>query len=137
MLYRLLADLILIVHFGFILWVVLGLVLILIGRPLGWRWVRNRWVRVAHLASIGFVVVQAWLGEICPLTTWESELRVKAGQQPYSDNGFIADHIQAIMFYSAPPHYFVIGYTLFGLLVAASFFLVPVWWRGRPSENLD
>jgi len=130
--YRALADLILLVHFAFILWVILGLLLVWVGRFAGWGWVRNRWFRVAHLASIAFVVVQAWFNKICPLTEWESQLRIKAGQQPYSDNGFIADHIQHIMFYQAPLHYFVIGYTAFGLLVLASFAIVPVRWRKSP-----
>jgi len=89
-LYALLADVILVAHFAFVLWVVLGLLLILLGGALRWRWVRNRWVRVAHLASIGFVVGQAWLGQMCPLTIWESDLRVAAGQEPYAPEGFVA-----------------------------------------------
>ncbi len=135
MLYRLLADMILVVHFGFVLWVILGLVLILLGGPLGWRWVRHRWVRLAHLGSIGFVVVQAWLGQICPLTIWESDLRIKGGQSPYSDRGFVADHVQALLFYDAPTHYFVIGYTVFALLVTLTFFVVPVRWRSGRHES--
>ena len=44
-------------HTGFIAFVVLGLVLVLIGMAIGWRWTRNAWFRVAHLAAIAFVVV--------------------------------------------------------------------------------
>jgi len=132
MFYRLLADLILIVHFAFVLWVVVGLVLVLVGGPLGWGFVRRPWFRGLHLASIGFVVVQAWLGEICPLTTWESELRVAAGQRPYDPDGFIVHWVQKLMFFDAPMEVFVWSYTAFGALVLASFWLVPVSRKRRP-----
>jgi len=132
MFYRLLADLILIVHFAFVLWVVVGLVLVLVGGPLGWGVVRRPWFRGLHLASIGFVVVQAWLGEICPLTRWESELRVAAGQRPYDPDGFIAHWVQKLMFFDAPMEVFVWSYTAFGALVLASFWLVPVSRKRRP-----
>ncbi len=126
MLYRLLADLILIAHFAFVLWVVVGLVVILVGGVLGWGFVRRPWFRVLHLASIGFVVVQAWLGEICPLTTWESDLRVAGGQKPYEPDGFIAHWVQRLMFFEGPPEVFMWAYTAFGALVLASFWLVPI-----------
>jgi len=137
--YALLADLILVVHFAFVLWVVLGLVLVLLGRPLGWRWVGNRWVRLGHLASIGVVVAQAWLGRMCPLTIWESELRVAAGQQPYDPEGFVAHWVQRLLFFppDTPTYYFVIGYTVFGLLIVASFFVVPVRWREASENRID
>jgi len=45
----LLADIVLVVHFAFVLFVVGGLVLIWIGVVLRWAWVRNFWFRVAHL----------------------------------------------------------------------------------------
>ncbi|MGH8640305.1 MAG: DUF2784 family protein, partial [Burkholderiales bacterium] len=46
-----LADLILIVHFLFVAFVVGGLALIWIGAAAGWEWVRNFWFRVAHLGA--------------------------------------------------------------------------------------
>jgi len=78
------------------------------------------------------VVVQAWLGEICPLTRWESELRVAAGQRPYDPDGFIAHWVQKLMFFDAPMEVFVWSYTAFGALVLASFWLVPVSRKRRP-----
>lgn len=41
--YSLLADLVLITHVTFVLFVIFGLVLILVGGGLGWQWVRNPW----------------------------------------------------------------------------------------------
>ncbi len=87
--YRALADLVLTIHTGFILFVVVGLLVILCGGFLRWSWVRNPWFRAAHLAAIGIVVIQAWLGIICPLTTLEMYLRDQAGDETY-DGTFVA-----------------------------------------------
>jgi hypothetical protein len=123
--YRALADLVLITHVSFVVFVVIGLLLILCGGFCGWRWIRNPWFRTSHLAAIGVVVVQAWLGVICPLTTLEMALRERAGDATYG-GGFIAHWLQALLYYEAPPWVFVAGYTLFGLAVIGS------WWKFRP-----
>jgi len=78
------ADALLIVHFLFVLFIILGLLLILLGGALSWSWVRNPWFRLAHLAGIVIVVLQSWGGVICPLTTWEMELRARAGEAVYA-----------------------------------------------------
>jgi len=125
--YVLAADGVLVAHVAFVAFVVLGLFLVLAGRPLGWSFVRNPWFRVLHLAAIGIVIVQAWLGLRCPLTAWESALRAKAGVTTY-DGAFIAHWAQALLYYSAPPWVFAAAYTLFGGLVAFCW----VWVRPRP-----
>ena len=126
-LYRIAADILLVLHTGFVVFVVAGLALILIGGARGWPWVRNPWFRLAHIAAIGVVVLQAWLGRICPLTTWEMALRGKAGDATYAGS-FVAHWLQAILYYEAPMWVFAICYTAFGALVVASWF----WVRPRP-----
>jgi len=54
-----LADAILLLHFGFVLFVVGGLALTWIGAAAGWAWVRNFWFRAAHLGAIAFVAGEA------------------------------------------------------------------------------
>ncbi len=125
--YRALADLVLTIHTGFVLFVVVGLLTILCGGFLRWHWVRNPWFRAGHLAAIGIVVIQAWLGIICPLTTLEMYLRDKAGDETY-DGTFIAHWLRKLLFYQAPPWVFVVGYTLFGRAVIGSWLL----FRLRP-----
>ncbi|MCG7200196.1 DUF2784 domain-containing protein [Marinobacter pelagius] len=78
-LYLLLADSLLVLHVLLVAFVIFGLVAVFLGRLLHWRWVRNFWFRVTHLVVIGIVVLQAWLGVLCPLTVWEMELRERAG----------------------------------------------------------
>jgi len=122
--YLLAADLVLVVHALFVAFVVFGVVFILVGKLLSWSWVRDPWFRSAHLAGIGVVVLQAWLGVICPLTTWEMALREKAGDAVYSGS-FVAHWLEALFYYQAPQWVFVVGYTVFGALVMASWFWVP------------
>ncbi len=120
----LLADLILASHVLVVAFVVLGLVLTLIGAALGWQWVRNRVFRIAHLAVIAFVVVQTWLGQLCPLTIWEHELRIAAGQSGF-EVSFIEHWLSQLLYVDLPWWVFITAYTAFGLLVVASWWLVP------------
>ena len=129
-LYLLAADLILAGHVAIAVFVVLGLLFTLVGGIAGWRWVRNPWFRGLHLVAIGVIVIQAWLGQICPLTVWEMALREKAGDETYS-GAFIAHWLQELLYYDAPPWVFVVVYTLFGLLVLASW----VWVRPRSFRD--
>ena len=118
-----LADAILIIHVAFVLFVVFGLLFIYVGYFFQWLWVRNIWFRVLHLIAIGVVVVQSWVGMICPLTIWEMSLREEAGDATYSGS-FIQHWLQSILYYSAPEWVFTLSYTVFGCLVLAGWFIV-------------
>ena len=122
-----LADLVLIAHFAFVLFVVGGLALIWIGAAAGWQWVRNLWFRVAHLAAIVFVAGEAIAGVWCPLTLWEAQLR---GAQ--AEKSFVAQWIHWVLFYELPEWAFTAAYVLFALVVVASWrFVRPVQGRGK------
>lgn len=127
-LHHLLADAVLVTHLAFVGFVVIGLLLILLGGLRGWAWVRRPWFRRAHLAAIGLVVVQAWLGIICPLTTLEMFFREKAGDGTYQGT-FIAHWLHRLLFFDAPPWVFTLCYTAFGIAVIAS------WWLVRPGRS--
>jgi len=122
----LLADALLVAHVLFVLFVVIGLVLILVGKFAAWVWVRNPWFRVVHLVAIGVVAAQSWVGVICPLTTWEMALRERAGDVTYPGS-FIAHWLEAILYYEAPAWVFTLCYTVFATVVVASW----VWVRPR------
>ena len=127
--YTALADAVLLLHFAIVLFVVGGLVLIVVGNLCHWSWVNTCAFRYAHLLAIGFVVVQAWLGATCPLTTLESWLRLQSGQLPY-ETGFIQHWVQMILFYQAPSWVFAAVYTGFGALVGL------IWWLFPPAKLL-
>ena len=139
MFYRIAADLVLAVHTSFVIFVILGLILILIGGVRGWPWVKNPWFRLGHLLAIGVVVAQVWLEVLCPLTTLEMVLRSRAGDAVYSGS-FIAHWMEALLYYEAPLWVFAIGYTAFGLLVVASWIIVrprPLARHSQPDRAGD
>jgi len=125
--YHIAADLVLLAHSLFVVFVVLGLVLILCGAFLGWLWIRNPWFRLGHLLAIAVVVLQSWLDVLCPLTTLEISLRQRAGDAPYAGS-FIAHWLEAMLYYRAPAWVFVLCYTVFGAVVAISWYYI----RPRP-----
>ncbi|MGI9202895.1 MAG: DUF2784 domain-containing protein [Woeseiaceae bacterium] len=128
--YGLLANLVLVIHFAFVVFVVVGFLLILVGLLAEWSWVRNRLFRITHLAAIGVVVLQAWLGQHCPLTIWESQLRRNAGEAGYSES-FIEHWLHQVLFYQADAWVFTLIYTVFGA------FVILAWFFGGPGNKPD
>lgn len=126
--YQILADAVLAVHVAIVVFVVGGLVLILLGNRLGWQWVNRRWFRYLHLLAIGVVVLQAWLGVLCPLTTLEMWLRAEAGEAGYTGS-FVQHWLQRLLYYEAPPWVFIVAYSLFGLAVLLA------WWKFPPAKG--
>lgn len=133
-LYTLAADAILLLHVVFVFFVVSGLLVILAGGIAGWRWVRNPWFRLLHLAAIVIVVAQAWLGVVCPLTTIEMALRERGGGATYS-GAFVAHWLNELLYYQAPWWVFAVCYTLFGAAVVASWFWIRPRGFGRGSRS--
>lgn len=117
------ADVLLVVHLMFVLFIVFGLIFIYLGKIFHWNCVRNPWFRIVHLLAITIVAIQSWVGFLCPLTTWEMELRKRAGDAIYSES-FIDHWIGKILYYQAPPWAFILCYTIFGGIVVASWFWV-------------
>jgi len=129
--YSLLADAVLLLHFAVLLFVLGGLLVVPLGVWRGWYWVRSFGFRLSHLAAIGFVVLQTWLGQHCPLTLWENSLRQQtgeAGQVGYGERSFIAHWLHRLMFFEAPLWVFGLAYSAFGLAV------LWAWWRWPPQR---
>ncbi len=124
MAWRAVADLVVAVHVFYVGFVVLGLAAIIAGWALRWRWVRNIYFRLAHLAAILFVCAEALAGWVCPLTELEDALRQRAGQAGYPGD-FIGYWLDWLIFYNAPPWVFTALYLGFGALVFATLWIVP------------
>lgn len=87
MFYHLLADLVMLFHFSFILFAVLGALLVV-------KWPKLVWL---HIPVVLWAMGIEFYGGICPLTPIENELRIKAGEAGYS-GGFIANYIGAVIY---------------------------------------
>ena len=87
MLTRVAADFIVIIHFGFIVFIVLGGLLV-------FRWPKLMWL---HLPAVAWGVVIEFAGFICPLTPLENRLRIAAGESGYS-SGFIDQYLIPVVY---------------------------------------
>ncbi len=87
MLYRLLADAVVVIHFGFVLLVVAGGFLVL-------RWPRAAWIQLP--AAVWGVLVE-WSGWICPLTPLENWLRAHGGVAGYA-GGFVERYFLPVLY---------------------------------------
>ena len=87
MIYRILADLVLVLHLGFVVFVVLGGLLVL-------RWPA---IMALHIPAAVWGVVIEFTGWLCPLTPLENWLRVRGGELGYS-GGFIEHYIQPVLY---------------------------------------
>ena len=126
--YTLLADIVIVLHAMYVVFVVGGQVMILTGWYYKWHWTTNPIFRVIHITAILFVVAEAWFGIVCPLTTLEYELRIRAGQTTHEMN-FIGYWLNRLLFFSASEWIFTLAYTLFALLVITVFVYYPPKWK--------
>lgn len=133
--YILLADLVVVLHLAYVLFVIFGLLAVFVGYLRKWNWVRNRWFRLVHLGMIAIVVVESLLSITCPLTTLESWLRVQGGQS-VAQGSFVGRCVHAVLFYQLSPQFFTLAYCGFGALVLLALVLVPVRWS-KPVETLE
>ena len=85
--YRLLADLVLIIHLAFVVFVLCGGLLVL-------RW---RWIAWLHLPAAVWGAVVEFTGWICPLTPLEVWLRAQSGETSYSSD-FIAQYLLPVLY---------------------------------------
>lgn len=137
--YSFLADAILVIHALIVFFNLGALPAIWLGHFQGWRFARNFWFRMAHLALIAFIAAESVMGTICPLTTWEDQLRMKAGLDPRYHGSFVQHWVHWLIFYNADQRIFAIGYGVFFALVLVTLFAVkpqrPNWWRKKASPR--
>jgi hypothetical protein len=104
-LYRVLADAVLLLHLAFIVFVLAGALLV-------WR---RRWVAWLHLPAVAWAVIVEVNGWLCPLTPLEVRLRILAGGAGY-EGGFVERYLLPVVY---PPGLTPGVQALLGLLVLA------------------
>jgi hypothetical protein len=124
--YLLAADVILLIHFLFVAFVVLGFIFIWIGYFTKQKFARNAKFRICHILVMGIVLYESLIGMICPLTEWENYLRVRGGQDQVYETSFMKEWIHKIMFFDFSELTFVIVYALFFTLILLTFRVIPL-----------
>ena len=121
--YRLLADLVLVVHAAFVVFVMLGGVAVL-------RWPRLAWV---HLPAAIWGAGIEFAGGICPLTPLENHWRRLAGEQGYS-GGFVEHYVVAALYPEGLTRGLQVALGLAVLAVNAAVYW-RVWSRTKTSRT--
>lgn len=116
MIYRLLADLLVVLHAGFVAFVVAGGLLVL-------RWRRLAWV---HLPVAAWGALISFTGWICPLTPWEQHLRRLGGEAGYHGS-FIEHYLLPVLYPRGltRTHQVILG--LLVLLVNGAIYARLIW----------
>ena len=118
MTYRILADAVLVLHFAFIAFVVLGGLAVL-------RWPRVAWLHLpAAIWGAGIILV----GGICPLTPLENQLRRLGGESGYR-GGFIEHYLTSVIYPEGLTR--TVQVTLGVLVVALNLAIYIHVWRKR------
>src|SRR5262245_14316606 len=119
MIYRLLADVLIVIHGAYLAFLV-------IGGFLAWRW---RWVMWAHLLAVAWAVPLVVTDAFpCPLTEAEKWLREQGGSEPYS-GGYISHYLEGRLW---PEGYtWVVEIVAFSLIAISYIGLLVLWLRQR------
>lgn len=119
-----LADAVLLLHLGIILFNIFGLIAIPLGGWRGWRFVRVFWWRALHLAILAIVALQAVLQRVCFLTIWQADLLQPAGE-PATHVPFIAGWVNRLIYWPLPLWAFAVLYVVVCLYALLLWRLVP------------
>jgi hypothetical protein len=121
--YRLLADAVLILHLGFIAFVVLGGLMVL-------RWPRIAWL---HLPAVAWGAWIEFTGSICPLTPLEIGLRARGGEATYR-GGFIEHYVTALIYPEGLNRSQQVALGAFVLALNAAVYGWLLWRRRRTRQ---
>ena len=123
-LYRLLADAIVVLHIGFVVFVVLGGLLVLRRRRLAW----------VHLPAAAWGVWIEFTGRICPLTPLENWLRRQGGGADYSAS-FVEHYVIPVLYPAALTR--DLQWVLGGIVIAVNAAVYGVVLLARRSRSVS
>lgn len=125
MLYKLLAEAVIILHFAFIMFAILGGLLIL------WR----NWVIYIHLPAVVWGAVVEIKGWVCPLTPLENQLMRLSGDSGYA-NGFIDHYLLPIIYPAGITHQIQVILGILVILINTGIYAFVYWRKSRPNHPI-
>jgi hypothetical protein len=120
MIYRLLADAVVLVHLAFVVFVICGGLLV----------IRRRWMGALHLPAAAWGVYIEFSGRVCPLTPLENRLRALAGDAAYSGD-FVERYLIPVLYPPDLRRDVQVALGLFALAVNVAIY-ARAWRRSRP-----
>jgi hypothetical protein len=123
MAYRVLADIVVVAHLGFVVFVALGALL-------AWRWPRLIWW---HLPCVAWSAALVTFGLTCPLTPLERDLRERGGEAAYEES-FVERYIEGVLY---PGDHTTTARALVAVAIGVGWagLLVRHQWRRRPDDG--
>lgn len=115
------ADIVVAIHFAFVVFVVAGGLLAL-------RWPKVLW---AHVPAVAYSAVIVAFSITCPLTPLERNLREQAGQERYQES-FIERYVEGVLY---PGDMLRHAQALAALVIAGSWITLALRHRSRPPHN--
>ncbi len=131
--YWLAARVVAAIHLGIVAVMLLGWVAIMAGRTRDWGFVRNAWLRAAHLAAFAVIAGYAAAGKLCPLTTLEFHLLKLGGRDAGGEDPLLVRLIDATLYPDVAPAILSGLAVFFGVTTIFALWLVPP--RRRKGEK--
>lgn len=124
MLYKILADIIVIIHFIWILFMLWGFILTV--RGFFKKEFFDRWLfRILHLFGIAYVSLLAMMGKYCPLTLWENVLRAKYDLDLTYPGSFMIHYAERLVYPDINPLIIRIPTTFIAVFTVIVFIIRP------------
>lgn len=119
--YGILADVVLVIHFGFVVFVA-------VGGFIAWRYPL---LLVAHVPAVGWALGIVTVGWPCPLTGVENDLRERAGSEAY-EGGFVDRYLTGVLY---PTEYERLMQALLAFIVITAYVGLALRWRRSPRRQ--
>ena len=124
MFYRLAADAVVLLHLGYVIFIVAGGLLV-------FRW---RWIALLHLPAVAWGVLLEFFGWMCPLTPLELGLRAAGGQTGYS-GGFVEHYIEPVLYSVEPDMTVQVSIGSFVILINLALYGLLLWRLKKRDSN--
>jgi len=124
MFYRLAADAVVLLHLGYVIFIVAGGLLV-------FRW---RWIALLHLPAVAWGVLLEFFGWMCPLTPLELGLRAAGGQAGYS-GGFVEHYIEPVLYSVEPDMTVQVSIGSFVILINLALYGLLLWRLKKRDSN--